>query len=228
MTKQELLNQFASFKIPDYAKRIKIDIGTSCNAPHSENWTNNDLDCFVIAFEPNTYNIQDIYDEAGKQWPVWLKKEKIEKRFYCFNCALSNEEGEVDFYCTLEDGGTSSLFKPKFATIKDVIKIQKIRLDTFFQYFDWNRFPVIDQVKIDAQSADFSILNGIGDFFEKIAYIDIETHTNNQYENEENPQEIKNFLESKNFECLNFGINATFINKLHKYNKDIKYSILNE
>lgn len=223
-----VISEIQKFIIPNWAERIKIDVGTSVNAPFSEHWTNQNDNCFVFAFEPNIYNIDSIYKESGKMWPVWIKKEKLDHSVKILNCALSDSSGEAQFYCTLEDGGTSSLYKPKYSIVKDITIVEKITLDMFFDCFDWDRFPVIEHLKIDAQSADYSILLGISKkYFDRIAYIDIETHTNNQYENDEDPNKIKDLLINNGFECVEFGINATFINSKYK-NSEIKYFTLKE
>lgn len=213
--------------IPDWAERVKIDVGTSCNAPFTEHWTNQNDNCFVVAFEPNPFNIEDIKNEAGKMWPVWLKSEKVGKVCHIFECALSNVPGQAEFYCAVQDGGTSSLYRPKNSDIKEVISVEKSTLSLFFDCFDWGRFPYIEHLKIDAQSSDYDILLGAGDYLDRMVYIDIETHTNGQYYHDEDPNGILEFLKEKGFECLEFGINSTFLNKKFK-NNNIKYFTLKE
>jgi hypothetical protein len=97
-------------------------------------------------------------------------------------------------------------------------------------FFPWEKIPYIDQIKIDAQSSDFNIIKGMGRYLtEKIVYIDIETHTNNQYHSNESPTEIKQFLEYNNFECISWGINATFLNKnLRNMINNINYFVLKD
>lgn len=213
--------------IPKWAERIKIDVGTSCNAPFTEHWTNQNDNCFVVAFEPNPFNIKDIKNEAGKMWPVWLKSEKIGRVCHIFECALSNEPGQAEFYCAEQDGGTSSLYRPKNSDIKEVVSVEKSTLSLFFDCFDWERFPYIEHLKIDAQSSDYEILLGAGGYLDRMVYIDIETHTNGQYYHDEDPNGILEFLKEKGFECLEFGINSTFLNKKFK-NNNIKYFTLKE
>jgi FkbM family methyltransferase len=214
--------------IPNWAERVKLDVGTSCNAPFTEHWTNQEDNCFVIAFEPNPFNIEDIRSEAGKMWPIWLKSEKIGEVCHIFECALSNEPGQAEFYCAAQDGGTSSLYRPKnIIDIKKVISVEKTTLSQFFDSFDWQRFPYIEHLKIDAQSSDYEILLGAGDYLDRIVYIDIETHTNGQYFHDEDPNKILRLLIDKGFECLEFGINSTFVNSKLK-NLGVKYFTLKE
>jgi FkbM family methyltransferase len=227
---EHLLDSKGKIKIPDWAKRVKIDVGTSVNAPNSENWLQKNNDLCVFAFEPNPYNIKTI-SEGQSVWPIHLKKERINHSFFCIETALSDKmNGFMNFYCTEEDGGTSSLFKPTYFKLKDTINVPVINLEYFFNFFNWELIPYIDQIKIDAQSSDFNIIKGMGEYLsERIVYLDVETHTNNQYQNHENPMDIKNYMENHGFECLSWGPNATFLNKKFKnIIHNINYNILGE
>jgi hypothetical protein len=211
--------------IPEWAKRVKIDVGTSSNAPFSEFWINNDNELCVFGFEPNKYNIYNFTNGLSKNTNK-ININKINKSFFYINCALSNFISENEnFYCTKVDGGTSSLFIPVTDKIEveEVTIVPVITLESFFNYFPWDKIPFIDQIKIDAQSSDFNIIKGIGKYLtEKIIYIDVETTTEGQYSNDENPEDIKNFLENNGFECLKWGLDATFFNKKFI---DIKHQI---
>ncbi len=92
------------------------------------------------------------------------------------------------------------------------------------------RIVFIDQIKIVALSSDFDIIKGMGNYLqEKVVYLDVETSTNEQYYNIENPVEIKAYLENLDFECLSWGGNATFFNKrFADIKNNIKYTILGE
>jgi len=228
---QYLIDSNNKIKIPDWCKRIKIDVGTSVNAHNSETWLSRDNDVCVFGFEPNKYNVQALY-EGHKVWPLHLKIQRIGFSFFCIECALSDKIIEsCDFYCT--DGhntGTSSLFKPTYFSLKEISKVPVITLEYFFDFFPWDKIEYIEQIKIDAQSSDFNIIKGMGRYLsEKIVYLDVETYTANQYENYENPSDIKTYMENNGFECLKWGGNATFVNKkfkniLHKIN----YCIIDE
>jgi FkbM family methyltransferase len=218
---QHMLNN--KINVPEWAKRVKLDIGTSIAAPNSEVWLNEDGELCVFAFEPNAYNV-DYLKKGGNIWPIHLNPNKVNQSFFCFHCALSNTQNEKqNFYCTAGDSGTSSLFKPKYFQINEITEVSVIKLSDFFDHFPWDRIPYIDQVKIDAQSSDFNIIKGMGDYLvNNVVYIDIETHTNHQYENNENPLDLKDYLESRGYECVSWGINSTFFNK--RFN-DIKHNI---
>ena len=44
-------------KIPSWAKRVKLDIGMSLNAPNSQKWLEADNELCVFGFEPNISNL---------------------------------------------------------------------------------------------------------------------------------------------------------------------------
>ena len=81
-----------------------------------------------------------------------------------------------------------------------------------------------------SQSADYNIVKGMGNYLsDKIVYLDVESTTNGQYENEENPNELKKYIESKGFECLEWGINARFRNrKFYEIYDKVNYIFLND
>lgn len=228
---KDILDTNGKINIPEFATKVKLDIGTSLSAPNSEVWLQRENNLCVFGFEPNIHNVKILY-EGQNYWPYHIKFERIGTSFFCLNYALSNIISEKEkFYCT--DGGnsgTSSLFQPRTFEVVDVIDVPVITLEHFFDFFPWEKIPYIDQVKIDAQSSDFNIIKGMGKYLtERIVYLDVETHTNNQYHSNETPMQIKQFLEEQNFECLSWGINATFLNKSYKDITDkINYFILKD
>jgi FkbM family methyltransferase len=227
---EKILDENGKITIPSWVKKVKLDIGTSLSAPNSELWLQRESELMVFGFEPNIYNIKTLY-EGQNFWPHHINRERIDKTFFLLNCALSNENVESSkFYCTgNNNSGTSSLFKPKTLEVVDIIDVPVTTLNDFFDLFPWEKIPYIDQIKIDAQSSDFNIIKGMNKYMnDKVVYIDVETSTNGHYYSEESPNDIKIYLENNGFECLTWGINATFVNTKFK-NKlnEINYYILN-
>ena len=73
-------------------------------------------------------------------------------------------------------------------------------------------------IKIDVQSSDFNIIKGMDKYMnDRVVYIDVETSTNGQYHFKDSPIELKMYLENNGFECLSWGINATFVNTRFKH-----------
>lgn len=217
-TLKEVLGKDEKIFIPEWVKKVKIDVGTSLSAPNSEMWLSREDNLIVFGFEPNIYNVKTLYD-GQDFWPHHIKKDRIGYSFFCINCALSNIISEKEkFYCTgNNNSGTSSLYKPKKFEVLDIIEIPVLTLESFFDLFPWEKISHIDHLKIDAQSSDHNIIKGCGKYLnERVVYVDIETSTNGQYFSEENSIIIKQYLEHNDFECLSWGINATFVNKKYK------------
>jgi hypothetical protein len=192
-------------KIPQNIKKIKIDIGLSYNAPHSVQWFNHDKDeLFIFGFEPNPECIDNIYNGTKTNKPI---PEYYLSNNYCLiPVALDNVNTPEnrDFYQMLNDCGTSSLYYPinkNLGLIKDVIKVPVYSLKNFFDLFEWDRFPYIEYIKIDAQGADLNILMSAGDYLkDRVVFITAEPE-NTHYINISHNTEIniQKYLETQGF-----------------------------
>jgi len=93
--------------------------------------------------------------------------------------------------------------------------------------FDWDRFPIIEYIKIDAQGADFDILQGAENYLrERVVYITAEPESS-QYNNcqHNTAENMNNYLQSQGFIHINHPNTAdpTFINKNFIHLKDSIY-----
>lgn len=215
---KKYLDANGKIKLPKWCKKVSIDVGTSINAPNSEYWLNSDNEMCVFAFEPNPFNIEHL-KKGDKVWPIHLNPNKIDESFFIIECALSKGESRFsDFYCTSNDSGTSSMFKPSYFDVKQVVQVPTISLQNFFDLFPWERVEYIEHLKIDAQSADFDIVQGGANYLrENVLYLSVETNTGNQYLNKERPQEMKEYIESLGFICDHWGQNGRFLNAKFKH-----------
>lgn len=188
-------------QIPENIKNIKIDIGLSFNLPHSCIWLANNTtnDLFVIGFEPNpsAYN-HSIFK---------TNSSKYKDRFAFLPVALNNvkEQTVMKLYDMENDCGTSSLYYPldgfNLGKIKNIIEVPVFPLKDFFDIFDWNRFPYIEYLKIDAQGSDYNILLSAGDYLkDRVVYITAEPEFMS-YENcqNNNAYEMAKYLASQGF-----------------------------
>lgn len=223
-------------KIPENIKRIKLDIGLSYNAPHTQLWFENNIenDLYVFGFEPNPdcYNSilnKDIKLQNNGHSKRLENKYIDDKYFQLLPIALNNVETEttLDFYCMKNDCGTSSLNKPidnGLGEIKEIIKVPIFPLKAFFDLFDWNRFPIIEYIKIDAQGSDIDIVKSAGEYLKKIVYITLEEEKFANYENIEhnNLNEFQKYFESMNFIMVTHPntVDPTFLNKNYYHLKD--------
>jgi FkbM family methyltransferase len=208
------------YSIPEHCKRVKIDVGLSYHAPNIDLWLELDPDVFVLGFEPNVYNLKRIYNDFHlKSNPPLFRKlphHFINKEAAIIPFALGNEEKFVSFYCTKEDPGCSSIYEPNTLEVLTKTEVPCYKLDTILKKIDWQRFPYIDGMKIDAQGHDYEILLGCEENIEKICYIFIEITSENLYKDcGDKWPSMKSFLEGKGFvlqEIAPRGYNALFRN----------------
>jgi FkbM family methyltransferase len=225
-------------EIPANIKRVKIDIGLSYNAPHSQDWLDNDNtnELFVFGFEPNAECVE-IMKKGGIQKKDSSHGKCIEDRFLQNNfclipVALGNvtEVTYMDFYQMSQDCGTSSLHKPcdkSLGSVKSVTKVPVYSLKDFFDAFDWNRFPYIEYIKIDAQGSDLDILRSAGDYLkERVVYITAEPESKQYDDVSHNTLEnMQAYLESQGFEYIKHPntFDPTFLNSQYAHLKDDIY-----
>ena len=76
-------------KIPNWCKRIKIDIGLSENAPQTRIWLENQKDLLVFGFEPVKQNYDTIL-KGNSKFSNRLDPKFIGKKTFIINCALGN------------------------------------------------------------------------------------------------------------------------------------------
>lgn len=217
-------------------KRIKIDIGLSYSAPHSQDWLSKDDDLLVIGFEPNPDCVECILSgnivKKHHQHGTPIENKYINTSFFILPFALSNVDEPIlmDFYNMQNDCGTSSLLEPidlnNFGPIKEKIKVPVYSLKHFFDFFPFEKFEYIEYLKIDAQGSDLDILKGAGEYIKKIVYITAEAE-NTQYINSENNtiENITKYLTNNGFIHVDHQNtnDPTFINQRFLHLKDSIY-----
>lgn len=216
--------------IPPWVKHIKIDIGLSYSAPQSNVWLNTESELLVFGFEPNPESCNKILSPNNKKLHT-SHGDVLENRFIksgqfkLLPVALSDSQGEMDFFITEQDVGCSSLFEPKqnFLKIKKKIKVPVFTLANFFELLPDNL--VIEYIKIDAQGSDLNIIKGGGKIIsERVIWVTLEPECST-YENisENNVTNIKTYMKSIGFEPFKHPNtdDPTFYNTKFSNYKDI-------
>lgn len=231
-------NHVSFCNIPDSIRKIKIDIGLSYSCPHSQNWLENDENLYVFGFEPNNDCIRTIKEGNIKKRHVEhgepISDFNLKNNFCLIPVALGNPKSEgiteVNFYQMKNDCGTSSVYPPvdiNLGPIDSVIKTRLYSLKNFFDIFDWNRFPYIEYIKIDAQGSDYNIILGAGEYLkDRVVYITAEPE-NRQYDGADSntTENMRIYLESQGFIQV-YDRNTsdpTFLNKKFQHLKDDIY-----
>lgn len=128
--------------------------------------------------------------------------------FYClkknlefYNCAilektaLSDKEGQDDFYISI-DSADSSLLEPN--DFSKIIKIDKIRLDNYFNYKTFIKF-----LKVEAEGHEPEVLYGSEKIINKIEYICVDVSPERY--NKSTLVKVCNFLIKHNFNLVEFS-----------------------
>jgi FkbM family methyltransferase len=215
---------------------IKIDIGLSYSAPFSQKWLEKEDNVLVIGFEPNPDCVSSILSgDIKKQHPSHgnpINSKYVNDRFFLIPVALSNVTNptEMTFYKMQNDCGTSSLYKPSgtnIGPVKEIVTVPVYSLKHFFDLFPWDKYHLIDYIKIDAQGSDLDILKGAEHYLkEKVVYITAEpeySHYEQCGHNNENS--ITDYLQSQGFVRV-YHPNTedpTFLNKNYLHLQDSIY-----
>ena len=161
-----------------------------------------------------------------RMFPVLEEIKEIKDKYTLIGAAADDiPEDQVEtrsFYSTQKDLGTSSLIKevltqfPEKGEFEEV-KVNCISLDTLLNHIPWDRFEVIEYIKIDAEGKDLDILKGCKKYLHKVVFFKVEafeiTDENICTYNKNN--EIIELLEENNFKLIDKGpADYKFINKL--------------
>jgi FkbM family methyltransferase len=112
-----------------------------------------------------------------------------------FNLGLWNSMGQIDFYISTPNAD-SSIIRP--ASFSKKIQVTACRLDQV--QID---APVIDLIKLEAEGAEFEVIQGAEGVLAKTRYIAADLGFER---NGESPlAEVTNFLVERNFKIISFG-----------------------
>lgn len=204
--------------IPENTKHIKIDIGLSYSAPHSQVWLEKEEDLCVFGFEPHPESINSILSGAVKRHPSHgkpLETKYIDNGFNLIPCALSSFSNNIKLYSTPQDIGCSSIFEPINTIVNKIYEVPCFTLVDFFEIFPFDDFPIIEYIKIDAQGSDLDIIKGGKDYISKYVVIITIEPENDCYKNTVNSfDDIVKYMTSINFSLIETtqAKDPTFVN----------------
>lgn len=234
--------QAGTLILPENIRSIKIDIGLSYTAPNSALWISRNPHVFVFGFEPNTeavnyllYGKMNLKNNRGSFLSSLRKIGGIEcekylgKNFILFDIAIDNcAPCMKEFYMT-EGVGTSSFHRPEPACIDEQPEhfsisehkpVPTIRLSDFMSLLPWEKFPYVEQIKIDTQGNDVRVLESAGEYLRKVVFVTAEVPADKQYEYSHTEQELDALMTANNFEFIKNTDrqgNKTYVNKSFKH-----------
>jgi hypothetical protein len=148
----------------------------------------------IYSFEPNP-----------ETYPMCAEKAKAYPNITVLNMAISDVDGEVDFYIVGENDGGSSLLKPIDVPYSDgtakAVKVQCRRLDSWLPQ---QGIYKVDAIWIDAQGVEYRALKSMGSFLKSVQVMKAEATVTPYYEGQGTKDELEQFLIAEGFEIRNF------------------------
>lgn len=129
--------------------------------------------------------------------------KELNPDFQWFPIAAGDDNKISNFYIT-EDLYNSSFFKPRANQKLKNISVQVHRLDDFVETYFSNCYENI-LVKIDAQGAETSVVNGCRKILNKICFFYIEISIQPIYKNQHTIKDFILFMSDLNFSVYDFG-----------------------
>jgi FkbM family methyltransferase len=159
-----------------------------------------DLDCSVdllkyfpeariIAFEPIPWQYNNCLERANKLYNIEV-----------YNFALSDEEGELDFWEVHGNPGGSSMFEPidvpysSGSWSKTVV--QSRRLDNVLKSLNVSK---VDCIWMDTQGSELKVLKGMGTYLDSVRAIHTEACPKPYYKGQVLKSDLENYLIENNF-----------------------------
>lgn len=195
---QNSIEKTVSFFVSKIKERFDIneiniifDIG-SLNGIESVKFTEKIPNCHVHTFEPNPESYKN----------VLISTENI-PNISVHNLAVSNYEGESDFYITYDNMGGSSLLFPN-NVLKTGASISKIKVNTIVldKWCTENNIDKIDVIWMDVQGSELNILKGIGQILNKIKALYVESSMIPYYIGASQKNDVIKFLSDFGFELV--------------------------
>ena len=194
-------------KLPEWVKRVKLDVGLCYNAPHAAAWVGKEPDLLVFGFEPHPNALEAIKLGGPKMAPFHgdpLDPRHLGKSVFVVPCALSQQEGRVQLHCTANSQhcnlGSSSLFQPSTFPVEKVVEVPSFRLDSFLALFPFDQCPLIEYIKIDAQGSDLDIVKSAGRYMaDHVVVVTLEAETDQYIGTDNSIEAIEQYMRSINF-----------------------------
>jgi FkbM family methyltransferase len=218
MIKQYLILIFLKFfdyyhnkKIFNFLKKkiINIDILLDIGAHKGESinsFINNfSINC-IYSFEPSIIN----FVELKKRRLKYIRKYK-KTNFIIYNYGLGEKKTSLILNQSIESSSStfnkinlnSRYYKKKISYLKknaDFFFEETLsKLDTLDNFFNQNKIPSVDIIKIDTEGYEYFVLKGFTKNFQKTKFIIFEHHFDNMIIKKYTFSNINNLLKKNNF-----------------------------
>ena len=174
-----------------------VDVGASGGA--HKRWKKLEGNLRTFLFEPDVRSYEKL--ETSHSDGVSL-----------YNCALSDNNGEADFYLCKDPQKSSSL-QPNFDCLQmfhnperyHVIGKEKYKSYSLDFLLKSEKEGDIDFIKLDTQGSELSILHGASETLDNVIGLEVEVEFVKLYEEQSLFSDIDQFLKSKNFQLIDLS-----------------------
>ena len=158
-----------------------------------------------------SFNINENNVFVFEPHPQIFKEIKKLYNFNCYEQAVSNEEGRVNFNAIdienneYNNTGISSLKNGLTTDNNNFInvEVEMIRMDKFIER---NNIKEIDFLKIDVEGVNYEVLEGFGKEIEKCKVIQTEGEYKQYWEGQKLYNDMENYLKKKDFLLIDFRL----------------------
>ena len=186
--------------LPDWVKRVKIDVGLSYSASNSIHWIREDPHLMVFGFEPLLESCDILRNWISKQ----EDRDKLQSQLIILPAALGQQSGRAQLHITADDTASSSLLAPREMEERESITVPVFPLRDLMVSLPWGRIQRVDYLKLDCQGLDLQILQSTGEaWLEKIAIITAEAEDDQYLDSANGLFDLVNYMKSNGFIHLN-------------------------
>lgn len=182
--------------LPDWVKRVKIDVGLSYSASNSIHWIREGPHLMVFGFEPLLESCEILRNWISKQ----ENRDKLQSQLIILPVALGQQSGRAQLHIT----ASSSLLAPREMEERESITVPVFPLRGLMVALPWERIQRVDYLKLDCQGLDLQILQSTGEaWLNKIAIITAEAEDDQYLDSANGLFDLVSYMKSNGFIHLN-------------------------
>lgn len=200
-------------------KKLRIDVGTSINAPVTKYWLKNLSDIISIGIEPNPDCVykDNLWDGKIVSIPKVFENEPQKEFYFHIIGACDNIDSlsTSKFHVMTVNSGCSSLLEPILPFKNGIILDRMIEVKTFpmQELLDKIDIDFIELIKIDTQGKDLDIVKSMKNHIHKVCYLDLEDDCTKDYKGASSRNSIVSYMNNVGFHLYeNYDGNLRFKN----------------
>lgn len=153
----------------------------------------------VAQYHPNTRFIA--FEPVPEQYQICYERSLEWDNIEVYNFAISDVEGQVDFWIVDENIGGSSLLEPIDVPLSSntwkKIKVHSKRLDNILKFLN---VESVDCIWMDTQGTELKALRSLGDYIDDVLFIHTEASPSGYYKGHILKDELEEYLKQNGFD----------------------------